>query len=197
MDLIDEKELKEALDDDMNEVLVENNAQAIFDHLAVLEKQRELHEKRWFWELLQNAKDAVEEHETVKVRVELKENILIFSHTGNPFFRKDILHVIYHGSSKKNQEGKTGRFGTGFMTTNLLSMQVQVTGKLTDGYYFQFELDREAVDAKQEEQKLVNSYKLFGKSLQQISYSDTGYETQFKFVLSVVVFKPLKMVYYN
>ena len=183
MDIIEKEKLKLTLDDDLTEVLVENNAQAIFDHLAVLEKQRELHAKRWFWELLQNAKDAVEQHEFVRVRVRLLGNVLTFSHTGNPFFRKDILHVILHGSSKKSLEGKTGRFGTGFMTTNLLSMAVTVTGKLIDGYYFKFLLDRGATDPKEEERKLIESYHRFGDSLQLEPSSADEYETHFQFEL--------------
>jgi hypothetical protein len=180
---MNQEDLKTVLKDDRDEVLIENNAQTIFDHLASLEKERELHEKRWFWELLQNAKDAVETDEQVKVRVELEGSKLYFKHSGNPFARKDILHLIFHGSSKKNAEGKTGRFGTGFMTTNLLAMQVNITGRLKEGYFFKFDLNRNASSPEQQHILLNLSFEEFEKSLQTTPYSLDEFETIFEFDL--------------
>lgn len=146
---------------DKDEVLVENNAQSIYDHITELEKDRQNNEKRWFWELLQNAKDSIDDDEIVSVRVTLTDTELIFSHTGKPFQRKDLLHLIFHGSSKKKAEGKTGRFGTGFMTTHLLSKKVRIMGELEEGGYFDFILDRNADDHAQQKKSLDISYDNF------------------------------------
>lgn len=167
-------------------VLVENNAQTIFDHLEHLEKQQEIYAKRWFWELLQNAKDSVDtsKGEKVSVKVALLEDKLIFSHTGNPFEQDDVLHLIYHGSSKKKLEGKTGRFGTGFMTTHLLSRQVIIAGKLANGKSFNFELSRIAKDPDEQTDNLELSCQRFSSSRRLESYNAGPYFTSFEYPLA-------------
>ncbi|RZK19412.1 MAG: ATP-binding protein, partial [Flavobacterium sp.] len=174
----------EKFDGAKNEVLVENNAQTIFDHLNDLEKDSKVYSKRWFWELLQNAKDSVDENGKVSISVDLQGNRLTFSHTGDPFEKADILHLIFHGSSKKSKEGKTGRFGTGFMSTHLLSRRVNITGRLTDDTFFQFELNREADTVADQQKNLESSYDLFCNSNESINYSTDLYNTKFEYILS-------------
>lgn len=99
---------------------------------------------RWFWELLQNAKDSVADNETVSVKLKLINGRVEFSHTGNPFDLDEILDLIIQGSSKREMENKTGRFGTGFISTYVLSLKVRIAGLLEDGTGFDFELDRDA-----------------------------------------------------
>ncbi len=65
-----------------NEVLVENNAQTIFENLNELDKNSTIYAKRWFWELLQNAKDSVGNDSNISVKVILNGRILKFLHTG-------------------------------------------------------------------------------------------------------------------
>ena len=121
------------------------HADSVYRDIVAREDEREDFEKRWFWELLQNAKDSIEESEKIKVKIEISEDKISFSHSGNPFELDDILSLIIQGSSKNNKEGKTGRFGTGFMTTYLLSKQVEISGKLTQGQgCFSFLLNRDA-----------------------------------------------------
>jgi hypothetical protein len=165
-------------------VLVENNAQTIFDHLNELEKENKIYSRRWFWELLQNAKDSVDSNSKVSVKVVLDNNILSFSHTGLPFEQNDILHLIFHGSSKKNLEGKTGRFGTGFMSTHLLSRKVNIIGKLSDETYFKFDLIRHANNVSEQQLNLEKSYSFFCLSNNQNNYSDGIYNTIFTYELS-------------
>jgi hypothetical protein len=167
-----------------NEVLVENNAQTIYDHLNELEKNSPNYVKRWFWELLQNAKDSVENDSKVSVKVNLNGEKLEFRHTGDPFNEHEIIHLIFHGSSKTNAENKTGRFGTGFMSTHLLSRKVNITGKLEDNTYFKFDLDREAKDVQQQQANLEKSYDLFTDSNRQENYADDSYNTIFSYDLS-------------
>ncbi|MFN4762715.1 sacsin N-terminal ATP-binding-like domain-containing protein [Gillisia sp. Q332] len=92
-------------------------------------------QRRWVWELLQNAKDVAYDGETVQIEIELTESQkLIFRHTGQPFSIDNITFLIKQASSKERDlpvDGKnkpTGKFGTGFLTTHLLSEKVQVSG---------------------------------------------------------------------
>ena len=108
------------------------HADSVYRDIVARENEREDYEKRWFWELLQNAKDSVEENQSIKVKIEITDDQISFLHTGSPFELDDILSLIIQGSSKNNKEGKTGKFGTGFITTYLLSKEVCITGKLTN-----------------------------------------------------------------
>lgn len=173
------------MDQTRDKVLVSNNAQTIFDHITSLENDRINNAKRWFWELLQNAKDAVDDNSTVSVDVKLTDGELIFRHTGSPFKKEDILHLIYHGSSKVEEEGKTGRFGTGFMTTHLLSRRVSIQGVLSNNKTFDFVLSRIAQDTEEMKNRLEESYSSLNNSLDKSETNFTDdYRTVFKYDLS-------------
>lgn len=89
--------------------------------------------RRWIWELIQNAKDAAADGVPVKIQVELWEDKVTFSHNGKPFRVKNILSIINQVSSKSGSDDtSTGKFGTGFITTHLLSEQVWLQGILQD-----------------------------------------------------------------
>lgn len=93
--------------------------------------------KRWVWELIQNAKDV---NVGGKVRVHIEADLedpgahVTFSHTGEAFSVENIRFLIEQVSSKSRTKDSTGRpittgkFGTGFLTTHLLSPYVLVTG---------------------------------------------------------------------
>lgn len=90
--------------------------------------------KRWVWELLQNAKDVPNRFEKVSVEIELvSQDILKFRHNGNTFTTKNITGLVQQVSSKDSQnlEGQTGKFGTGFICTHLLSDIIDVEGIVT------------------------------------------------------------------
>lgn len=180
---------EDELDEDMRSVLIENNAQTIYDYINDLEKETHVYSKRWFWELLQNAKDSVGEGKQVSVEVELNKRTLSFRHTGDAFAKKDILHLIFHGSSKKTLENKTGRFGTGFMSTHLLSREVVIGGKLTNNLFFNFTLSRIASNPDEQFHNLDLSYKNFKESLQDESYYEGLYQTSFIYQLSDETFQ--------
>lgn len=89
--------------------------------------------KRWVWELIQNAKDAAFPDKPTRIKIDLFENRVVFSHNGRPFLVKHLLSIINQVSSKTgSNDGSTGKFGTGFITTHLLSEQVQLDGILQD-----------------------------------------------------------------
>jgi|GEM_PF-5658778 len=165
--------------------LVENNAKTIRDHLKELDNNPKNHQRRWFWELLQNAKDSALENQSIKIKLELNGNILKFSHDGRPFKIQELIHIIFHGSTKDQLEGKTGKFGTGFMTTHLLSKVIDIEGKLEDGRYINFRLDRSSKDVKILKVALDDSYTAFKEDLKKGIIKDLGqYQTVFTYHLN-------------
>lgn len=112
-----------------------------------------LSNKRWVWELVQNAKDVENKFGRVSIRIELWQDKLVFSHNGNYFTDGNITGLIQQVSSKDSEnEGETkqtGKFGTGFITTHLLSRIIDVRGVVknpnTNEYQrFKLHLDRSA-----------------------------------------------------
>lgn len=156
----------DSLDKTKDKVIVENNAQTIFDHIKGLENDPK-NKQRWIWELLQNAQDTVsdENDEPVETEIIWDRKHLSFLHNGKPFSEEDITHLIFHGSSKKEQEGKTGKFGTGFMTTHLLSKKVRIEGNISDGRSFNFILNRSGESPKDTTITLNESWKAFKDSI--------------------------------
>ncbi len=158
----------------------------MYRDIQAREKERTIYEERWFWELLQNAKDSINSGEKIDVKLTKKEKEIIFSHTGLPFELDEILSLIFQGSTKTEKEDKTGRFGTGFMTTYLLSKKVEISGRLTenDGF-FQFLLNRDGKDIKEFFQFQKESKENFINSIKETSYlGNNNFQTQFKYVLN-------------
>lgn len=93
---------------------------------------------RWIWELIQNAKDVVGQDETVNIEIDFNERdkYLAFRHDGKSFTTDNIVSLISQVSSKERKQSSennmTGKFGTGFLTTHLLSEKVLVSACLQD-----------------------------------------------------------------
>ena len=106
--------------------------------------------KRWVWELCQNAKDVCNSTGKVKISINYDEmqRKVFFRHNGKAFSMDNILSLINQASSKDRNDGserKSGKFGTGFITTHLLSEVVNISGLLEiDGEHSKFtiSLDR-------------------------------------------------------
>jgi hypothetical protein len=129
-----------------NEVVYDNNAQEVFKKLNDLDNKRDVLVSRWVWELIQNARGTAGSQNTLQIEVVLDRDQLLFRHNGPHFKDREIAHLIYHGSSKHDPKD-IGKFGSGFITTHLLSRQVRVRGTLEDGRSFDFVLKREGKDA--------------------------------------------------
>jgi hypothetical protein len=100
--------------------------------------------KRWVWELIQNAKDvSIDGKVRVLVDMDLdgEDPHVTFKHNGAAFSPENIRFLIEQVSSKdrtNDEDGRpttTGKFGTGFLTTHLLSERVIIRG-VTEGYGF-------------------------------------------------------------
>ncbi|MCX8472007.1 MAG: hypothetical protein ORN85_00015 [Sediminibacterium sp.] len=96
-------------------------------------------QRRWVWELLQNAKDVAFDDQQVATEINIQNlndiKSVSFSHNGKPFTVDNITFLIKQVSTKErnttenNEKPKTtGKFGTGFLTTHLLSEKVEVSG---------------------------------------------------------------------
>ena len=80
--------------------------------------------------MIQNAKDVPNKFNRVEIKIELNKNSVIFSHNGSHFNIENILGILQQVSSKdsRNLEDQTGKFGTGFIGTHLLSGKVNING---------------------------------------------------------------------
>lgn len=115
--------------------------------------------RRWVWELIQNAKDVnIDGKVRVLVEADLDDSDahVTFKHNGDAFSAENIRFLIEQVSSKdrtSDSDGRpttTGRFGTGFLTTHLLSERVLVRGVAAGKGYaprkFRLTLDRSGAD---------------------------------------------------
>lgn len=121
-------------------------AKRVMEHLKpILSKSNDLRQ-RWMWELLQNASDL---GDNVKARFEITADRLKFSHNGKPFTLGEAYNLIMPDSTKDDEathkKSIIGQFGTGFISTHILSKIIQVIGIIEDDgqlYSFNFHLNR-------------------------------------------------------
>ena len=168
-------------------VLSENTAQGILIHLRNNESDREGRQRRWVWELLQNARDASSDDVTRLVAsIKVGDSELVFRHNGRGFTADEVAHLIFHGSTKVDDESTIGQYGSGFLTTHLLSPEIDVSGHLNDGSPFGFCLKREisSVGALSEsmDQALDEFYASVDSDMEATS---GGFTTCFRYPLSI------------
>lgn len=166
-------------------------ADKILKRLNDLEKMNE-NKGRWAWELLQNAKDSLQGDKKVSIEIEICDDAVMFRHNGAPFTEKDIRGLINQISSKEveNNENsaKTGKFGTGFLTTHLLSKIISVQGivQTQTGQYYQFlfDIDREGKTTSELIPKIEATWEDFHSNCKHISSDEiTKYATTFTYPL--------------
>lgn len=117
------------------EKVLDAGANTIWSEMKKLRGQpvekKEYMRKRWVWELIQNASDCTPKGGSVNIEINFRDDgVLEFSHDGEPFLYENIVDLVTQISSKQNDEDKTGKFGTGFISTHLLSELVEVSGIL-------------------------------------------------------------------
>ncbi|MBK7799254.1 MAG: hypothetical protein KA340_09455 [Saprospiraceae bacterium] len=114
----------------------------IFEKLRPIRQgiNKEFIARRLIWELIQNAKDNVavcnsNGDKNLSIELNLTNDKFIFSHNKGYFKNENVRGLIrrYSSSDKDRNEtnseeapATTGRFGTGFMTTHLLSELVEI-----------------------------------------------------------------------
>ena len=172
MDQIIPDETRRDPDETRRKVLTENTAQVVLKHLDMLKSNRVSLLTRWIWELLQNARDTSTNADTklvasveYKRREEDERGELIFQHNGPKFKEEDIAHLIYHGTTKLEDEAMIGQYGSGFLTTHLLSPVISISGQLEDGRSFQFRLKREVGSVEELRDSMDQAWNDFNNSL--------------------------------
>jgi hypothetical protein len=166
-------------------------AKRILEKIQGIPSDIEKLQRRWFWELLQNASDY---NDQVEVELELHPDKLVFKHNGKPFRPIDTENLISPDSGKDNLELRTddtiGQFGTGFISTHVLSSHITVRGllksELREEYHkFEFTLDRSGFTDKEE---LKNGIKKASKesdnSLKTSNYIKDSFDTEFSYDLT-------------
>lgn len=140
--------------------LQSGSAKRLQEKLSLIKNRIEPSKKRWFWELLQNASDY---NEKVSVRLVVTKDKVVFYHDGAPFKISDVLNLISPDSGKdsdnfdsRNNKGTSniGKFGTGLVSTHILSSVMQVEGLFVDSqkrhFKFSLDLDRSCYGNKQD-----------------------------------------------
>lgn len=156
--------------------------------------------RRWIWELIQNAKDV---HPEAGVKIKINFDLdafdakVIFKHTGRPFSTENIRFLIEQISTKdrqKDEQGKrktTGKFGTGFLSTHLLSEVVTINGIAKepeeDHRKFTLVLDRTGIEPD-EITEAVHTAKLSVRDLDERppfkDYVEGEFNTEFTYPLN-------------
>ena len=95
----------------------------------------------------------------------------------------EVCHLIYHGSTKVEDEETIGEYGSGFLTTHLLSPEIEVTGRLVDEQSFRFLLRREVSSASHLSSAMDRAWDEFYASLTPSTPMLAGSNTQFRYPL--------------
>lgn len=107
-------------------------ADKVVQILDGVREERTKSRRRWIWELMQNAKDVPNKYDAVSIEITLSSNTFTFKHNGDPFLVGNITGLIqqvsYGKPSNNSNRRITGKFGTGFISTHLLSDIVTVEG---------------------------------------------------------------------
>ena len=166
----------------ITQVLTDNTAQSVLNHLSALESNRAHFRTRWVWELLQNARDASNGFDAELVAsVEQIQDEIVFRHNGAGFKLEEIAHLIFHGSTKVEDDKALGRYGSGFLTTHLLSPEIGVSGQLIDGRSFRFRLKRELGSVSELSDSMHAAAEEFRDSLSTAPRTD--FTTEFRYPL--------------
>ncbi|PHK17869.1 hypothetical protein VF12_39570, partial [Nostoc linckia z15] len=166
-------------------------AKRLMEKLEPIPSKIELLQHRWIWELIQNACDFNSE---VDIELEHHTDGLIFRHNGQPFKLADVENLITPDSDKDDTDITDvyiGRFGSGFISTHVLSAIISVEGLIKDNYAenvyhsFNFDLDRSNYSSKPKLIKSIENSEDQLKSNHKISdYVKHSFDTIFTYDLT-------------
>ena len=154
-----------------DQVLTETNAQGVLNNLKQNQSSRERMLDRWIWELLQNARDtsATVDGSRLTASISYEDGKLVFQHDGPAFSMSEIAHLIYHGSTKTEDERAIGQYGSGFLTTHLISPDIDISGRLVDGRTFRFRLSRQMGSVKALTESMDRAWNDFQAHLSEVA----------------------------
>lgn len=179
--MVDQKSTQDPFDKEIQEVLMENTASSIFNYLRDMENMGNIYAKRWVWELTQNALDSAKIGQPLKINMILEKNILRFQHNGRPFEKREVAHLICHGSTKGKND--IGQFGTGFLTTHLLSKKVRVKTKILSGEETDFIINRDAHTPEEMKSLMFEALNSYRGSCKTPTLND-GFTTNYEYEIS-------------
>ena len=110
---------------------LKTTADKVMQGLEKVRDHKEINRRRWVWELVQNAKDLPKRFGPVSIRLTYEPHRLVFAHNADPFRVKDVTALINQVSSKPSDSIDaqiTGKYGTGFISTHLMSARITVKG---------------------------------------------------------------------
>ncbi len=167
-------------------------AKRIKEKIETIPSDIERLQRRWFWELLQNASDYNDE---VEVKLELYPDRIVFMHNGKPFRPIDTENLIAPDSGKDDietrDEDTIGQFGTGFISTHVLSSHITVCGLIKsehreEYHKFQFTLDRSGFNDKELLKHAITlASQESNQSLQLSSHTAGNFDTIFSYNLNL------------
>lgn len=133
----------------------DSEARDIIHDVNSLANKDELQKTRWVWEFLQNAKDTATDG-GVDITFQLDNDKITISHNGTPFETKHLIAILHKKSTKSlsGDDGTTGKYGTGFVTTHILSKKLSISGihKNASGERkFSIEIDRTSANLEEKE----------------------------------------------
>lgn len=176
------KDIREQIEKEKNAQLRSIPAQRLIEKLSLLKNRVNEAKKRWFWELLQNASDY---NESVNVRLTIDDKKVVFSHDGAPFSVRDALNLISPDSNKLEDtlhKDNIGKFGTGLVSTHILSSLLEIDGLFTDDenqlYKFSIQLDRSCFLCKADLiEQITNAEETFKNSFKKVSLPTASLNT--------------------
>lgn len=184
-------DIKDKIDKEENEQLRSIPAQRLIERLSLLKNRVSAAKKRWFWELLQNASDY---NQSVNIKLLVSDARVTFMHDGAPFSLRDALNLISPDSNKQDDaihSDNIGKFGTGLVSTHILSSVLEVNGLCIDDenecYRFSLSLDRSCFTNKQELIAQITQAKETLKSSLQKETQTSGFNTSFSYKLGVAL----------
>ena len=148
---------------------------------------KKIYQQRWIWELIQNAVDCKINQKPINIKINFNEEskILTFAHDGVGFSLKNIWSLVTQTSSKQTDDVKTGEFGTGFITTTVLSPQITIKSYIVDkGNTFEITIDRSGSTYEEINSAVSNNIRTLEQISNYTGESCDRKETKFVYNLS-------------
>ena len=79
----------------------------------------------------------------------------------------EIAHLIFYGSTKIEDERTIGQYGSGFLTTHLLSWEIDISGQLDGNKWFNFRLSRRPESIKALQESMDHAWEAFKSSVKE------------------------------
>lgn len=171
---------------------IESEARDILRDLEKLNSLPEIRKSRWVWELIQNAKDVAYDdvNKPLNISVILSKDKFVFQHDGKPFKIEELIALIRKTSTKplRGEEGTTGKFGTGFISTHVLNKKVKVSGTIKHEETFipfsHFIIDRTHNSIETLEEELKNSFLKIQNIIDSGSTDTSVVNTEYEYLLN-------------